>query len=68
MGDPEGLPAILREIREEASNAFLSSGGDPARMAAAYEKVRAAETIEAALQIRMEAETFEQKKEKQREQ
>lgn len=57
------LREVLSEIEEEAKAAFLASGGNPDRMAAAFEKVRAAETVRARLQARIADEAVEAKRE-----
>lgn len=69
LSEQSALPAVLEEIRQEAVAAFLSSGGDPERMAAAFDKVRAVETLRHALRQRENALTVEEhqkRKEQQR--
>ena len=49
------LQEVLAEIEKDARWAFLASGGDPAKMAAAYQQARAAETLRARLKAHVDA-------------
>jgi hypothetical protein len=51
--DDPCLTAVLSEIEDEAKALFLASGGDPGRLTAAFEKVRAVQTLRAALKSRL---------------
>jgi hypothetical protein len=66
--DNEPLQRLFAEIREDAQTAFLKSGGNPDQMTAAFQKVRAVETILAELNNRVNGFAYEEKrKEQQRE-
>lgn len=54
--------AVLGEIRADASAIFLNAASSPEAVAAAHDRVRAAQTILDAIQTRLDAETIEQKK------
>ena len=54
---------VLSEIEDGAKALFLASRGDPAKMAAAYAKAEAAETLRAALQTRLTDERFADQRE-----
>lgn len=60
------LTALLSEIEEEATAAFLVSRGDPALLTAAFEKVRAVQTLRNALQTRLSDEAVADKREQKR--
>lgn len=64
--DDEALARFLNDLKEEGATAFLVSGGDPERMAAAFDKVRAAETVLSALQTRVSDERIEAQREQTR--
>ena len=58
--------AILSEIQEDAVAAFLRPTATPADLATAHESVRAVETIKNAIQARLDAEAFADKKDQHR--
>lgn len=64
LNDP-AFQDVCNEIREEATAAFLGSGGNPDQMAAAHERVRAVETFEQALQSRIAEQSLLDKREQQ---
>jgi hypothetical protein len=61
LSDP-ALTAVLEEIRADAVAAFLTSGGNAEQMTKAHQDVQAVETILNALQRRITAQDFEDKK------
>lgn len=65
LADP-AFQDVCNEIRAEATEAFLGSGGDPGQMAAAHERVRAVETFEASLQSRIAEQAMLDKREQHR--
>jgi len=58
--------AILTEIEEDAVSAFLRPAATLADLEDAHRKVRAVETIKNALQARLDAEAFADKKDQHR--
>ena len=68
LSDQSPLPGVLAEIREDAQAAFLVSGGDPAKLAEAYEGIKAVAFLEKVLQRRMNAGSVEAKAERRKEQ
>ena len=58
--------AVCAEILEDAVLAFKRPTAAPADLTAAHEKVRAVSIIQDALQVRLDAEAFEKKKEQHR--
>lgn len=60
------LTAVLAEIEEEATAAFLVSRGDPAALTAAYRKAEAVQTLLGALQARIDAQAVEDNREQKR--
>lgn len=57
------LQAVLSEIEEQAQRDFLASGGDPARMAAAWRQADAVSTLRARLQGDIDAQAVADKRE-----
>ena len=55
LSEDPALCALLAEIEEEATAAFLASRGDPASLTAAYATAKAVQTLRTALQTRMDA-------------
>lgn len=58
--------AVLSEIQEDAVSAFLRSSATPADLEGAHAKIRAIETIKNALQARLTAKAFADKKDQHR--
>lgn len=54
--------SVLAEIREDATRVFLNSASPIESIAAAHDRVRAVQTILDAIQARLDAETYEQRK------
>lgn len=65
IADPV-FQAVIAEIREDAVSAFLRSSATPAEIEAAHQKVRAIETVMAALKSRTDAEAVAKKKDQHR--
>lgn len=57
---------VINEIRDDAVSAFLKTSATPADLEAAHQKVRAIETIMAALQSRLNDEAVQQRKDHHR--
>ncbi len=66
LNEDAALQAVLSEIEEAAQAAFLASRGDPALMTAAFDQVRAVATLRTALQARLDAQAFADKRENTR--
>lgn len=64
--DDACFKAIIEEIQKDAVAAFLRPAATPAELEAAHQKVRAIETIQNALQSRLDAEAFQLSKDQHR--
>lgn len=65
LATDEGLLSIAKDIRDAAAAVFLNPSASLADIEAAHRKVQAVSTIFDALQARIDAESIEDKREKQ---